>query len=633
MPKQKHRRPAPKPTSGFGLLETLLFTFVVGATLVVAYLWISAQKQVERVELQSIILQQANRAIEGFATANFRLPCPASVPGGAEDCAGSRSKGFVPAKTLGLDGAAASVDLGRMRYMVNRGSASDLAAAANAFEPRQWDGVLHTFGQITTIDYCRNLLVANSNSPGAAVISGSTSTPVAFAIAHPGSSDANGDGDAFDGVNGAAAAQMESPDRKPSGGVYDDQVLARTTGDLATNSNCDGIAKSLELIALAADVMDEVNSSKIVATASASVLAAIGVAKVAIGVYKAVKAIILLSGSGATLSAAGSLLATAIGTCIVLVGCAEIPHAAASVAASVISIGTAVVAVVASVAAIVANLVYVGLVLEVAIRAGISTNQSVDLTSVIADALTAWQTATAKRVAAATVLSDAQNAATSTFNAQNSAYNDLYAEARAIVAAANALARPVTTTPTTDLDPFVADAVTQITNLNLARFNLIGARDELAVAQAQTPQDPVLIADKQALVNNAVAAEGVAVTNQGNSRQTLMNQSRRQYCVTTTTSSSTTTNCNLFYDGRLGMSIKYDNYYTTYERYYAKAKIVEGAQVAFDAAVNAENRARSSYDSLVAVATTQATPGGSAVAGSFGAEAILRRADAKGGSK
>ena len=619
--------------AGFGLLETLLFVFAVGATLIAGYMWLGASKESARVLTQTTVLQQANRAIEGFATANFRLPCPASVPGGVEDCAAGRQKGYVPSRTLGLDGAAEGADLARMRYMVSRGTASDLAVASNTFEPRKWDGALHAFGQTSTVDYCRSLLLANGNASGAVVINGAVTRPVAFAIAHPGAGDANGDGDLFDGVNGGAAAQMESPDRKPARGQYDDQVLARTAGDLAVNSNCDTIIASLNMIALGADVMDEVNSTKIVTTATASVLAAIGIAKTAAGVFKVVKAVILLAGSGVTLSASASLLAGAIATCVVLVGCAEIPHAVASVASSVLSIVAAVAAVAAATAAVVANLVYVGLVLEVAVLAGISTNQTVDLTSVIASALTAWQNATAQRVAAATILTNAQNAVTSTFNAQNAAYNNLYAEARAIVAATNAAGEPDGTTPTTALDIWVADTVSRIDGLNQARFILVGARDELAVAQGIVPQDTGVIANKQALVNNAVAVEATALFDYNASRQNLIDRARRQYCVTTTNSSGTTTDCNLFYDGRASIAPKIDDYSNKYDRYFVKAKTVEGAQIAYNESLAAEDNARLSYQRLVAVNTATTTPGGTAVGGSVGAEAILRRADAKGGSK
>ena len=619
--------------AGFGLFETLLFVFAVGATLIAGYMWLGASKQSARVQTQTTVLQQANRAIEGFATANFRLPCPASVPGGVEDCAAGRQKGYVPSSTLGLDGAAEGADLARMRYMVSRGTASDLAVASNTFEPRKWDGALHAFGQTTTVDYCRSLLLANGNAPGAIVINGAVTRPVAFAVAHPGAGDANGDGDLFDGVNGGSAAQMESPDRKPARGQYDDQVLARTAGDLAVNSNCDTIIASLNMIALGADVMDEVNSSKIVATGTASVLAAIGIAKAAFGVLKVVKAVILLTGSGVTLSASASLLAGAIATCAIVVGCAEIPHAAASVASSVLSIAAAVAAVAAATTAVVANLVYIGLVLEVAVLAGISTNQTVDLTSVIASALTAWQDATAQRVAAAAIFSNAQNAVTPTFNAQNAAFNNLYAEARAIVAATNAAGEPDGTTPTSALDVWVANTVSRIDGLNQARFILVGARDELAVAQGIIPQDTGVIANKQASVNTAVAVEATALFDYNASRQNLIDQARRQYCVTTTNSSGTTTNCNLFYDGRASIAPKIDDYSNKYAQYFVKAKIVEGAQIAYNESLAAEDSARLSYERLMAVNTAATTPGGTAVGGSVGAAAILRRADAKGGSK
>ena len=138
-----------------------------------------------------------------------------------------------------------------------------------------------------------------------------------------------------------------------------------------------------------------------------------------------------------------------------------------------------------------------------------------------------------------------------------------------------------------------------------------------------------------------MTVEATALFDYNASRQNLINQSRRQYCVTTTTTTTsgstttttTTTDCNLFYDGRPRITPKIDDYASKYEKYFVKAKTVEGAQINYDASLAAEDSARLSYQKLVAVNTATPTPGGTAVGGSIGADAILRRADAKGGSK
>jgi type II secretory pathway pseudopilin PulG len=85
----KNVRNLPTPPSkmgGLGLLEVMLFVFVVGTLLVVGYAWTMAQQQAVQAEKQASILQQADRFIEAFASANFRLPCPADTPGGVCAC-------------------------------------------------------------------------------------------------------------------------------------------------------------------------------------------------------------------------------------------------------------------------------------------------------------------------------------------------------------------------------------------------------------------------------------------------------------------------------------------------------------------------------------------------------------------
>jgi hypothetical protein len=134
-------------------------------------------------------------------------------------------------------------------------------------------------------------------------------------------------------------------------------------------------------------------------------------------------------------------------------------------------------------------------------------------------------------------------------------------------------------------------------------------------------------------VDIAVPAEIVAYTNKNNSRQTLIDQALRQYCVTTTKDDKPTTDCNLFIDGRARITSKYNAYFAKYEQYYIKAAIRDGAQIAYDKAVDTETTAQASYNQLLNVNTSFPKPGGTEVPPSIGGEAILQRADAKGGSK
>ncbi len=629
--------------SGLGLLEVMLFVFVVGTILVVGYAWMLAQQQVVRAEQQTAILQQADRFIEAFASANFRLPCPADAPGGVENCAPGNVKGFVPAGSLGLAGSSAQKGIGQLRYLVNRTATGDVSVSSNSFEPHKWDGALWGLNKRTTADYCTTL--ANTSTTGARVFNAAnTPRAIAYAIAHAGATDADSNGNMFDGRNANALAEMDAPENAPITGTYDDHVIARTAVELAYNSGCEGLTSSLDMIALGVEVIDEGNTAKVMATVMSSVLAAVGAVKTGVGVYKVYQAGVAVGGAVTTLSAAASLLAGAIASCVFIVGCAEIPHAAASVAAAAAAIASGALAVAAGAVAIALNATYVGLLIEVAVLAGTSTNQSIDLTDAIANAQTSWTTATARRVTAGTALTTASSEATTADNTQESAFYALYGEAQSIVADTNAAGVPVGTTSIYVMDPQVGDVVNRVRARNAAQYAVEDARQELTTAQGYVPPDTAVVANKQAILDAAVANEAAAATNYTNSRQNLINLSYRQYCVTYQQlvidsvipfvfHYVTVTDCNRYYDGRNRITSKIDDFTDKYNRYYTKLKARETAQQSYDAALLSETNAQASYNRLVAVNTSLTIPGGTPLTASIGADAILQRADEKGGAK
>ncbi len=626
----------PRRVAGIGLLEVMLLLFVVGATLVVGYTWLAAKKQVTRAEETSVQLQQANRYIEAFAAAKFRLPCPAPLNGnGIEDC--SLSKGVLPYRTLRLDGSAAQKGAGQLHYVVNP---TLTPAPSNSFEPHKWDRAEHGFKQISSADYCKRLTAANITPLGAQVrnVAGAL-RPVAYAIAHKGNSDADGDGKAFDGANASANAIFEAPENTLITGIYDDSVLARTTAELFFTSDCDVLLTTLDMLALGVDVTDEVQSAAIVATVTASLLTAIGGVKIGVTILKITLAGVALGSAITTLTGATGLLSAAIAGCAVLVGCAELPHAIATVAAAVVAVTAGGAAIAAGIASLIPALVAVGLTLTVAIMAGVSTSQTVDLTQAKQIARDSLATATANRIAANAKLTEAQNNAIPTNNAlavaQSALYNEANNPSNGIIATTNALGVPAGTTPVNALDGAIADSTVHFGYLNDAHYNEVAARSDLRVAQQTVPEDTAVTANRQTLLNNAIAAVAFSQLGYNNRRQNLIANSRRQYCVTTTAGDPavTTTNCNLFYDGRGRMTSRLNTFEAKFNDAYLNTKKLETAQQNYNAAVTTEAQAQASLNQLENANTTPTAGTGTQATVWAGAEAILKRADAMGGTK
>ncbi len=194
---------------GFGLLEVMLFVFVVASFLAVGYAWLTVQQQSVRAQERTAILQQANRFVEAFTAANNRLPCPASNLNGVEDCVSANAKGYLPYRTINFDASQLQRGVGQLRYLVSRSMTKqrDLASSndpLNAFEPAKWDDTLaapstFAFNQVTTADYCRSLTKVGIEAT--VVDSAGVGKRVAYAIADSGSGDEDSDGSVFDGLN------------------------------------------------------------------------------------------------------------------------------------------------------------------------------------------------------------------------------------------------------------------------------------------------------------------------------------------------------------------------------------------------------------------------------------------------
>jgi hypothetical protein len=404
-------------------------------------------------------------------------------------------------------------------------------------------------------------------------------------------------------------------------------------------SDCDVLISTLEMMALGIDVSDEVQSAAIGATVTASVLTGIGGVKAGVTILKIALAGVALGAAITTLTGATGLLSAAIAGCVVIVGCAELPHAIATVAAAVVAVTAGGVAIAAGITALVPTLIYMGLTLTVAIMAGVSTSLTVDLTQAKQIARDNLAAATANRIDANAKLVAAQNTAIPTNNALSAASSALFNEANnasnGIIATTNALGQPAGTTSVNILDGMIADTVTHFGYLNDAQYNEAAARSELRVAQGTVPEDTAVTANKQALVNNAVANTAFAQLGYDNRRQNLITASRRSYCVTTTSGSPavTTTNCNLFYDGRPRMTFRLNDYEAKFKQAYLNNKKAETAQTNYNAAVASEQQAQTSLNQLESANATPTPGSGTQATVWAGAKDILQRADAMGGTK
>ena len=271
--------PTPRPTArrarGFGLLQVLLLIAVMAGLASMGYLQWRARTVVDSSRQERQALTQADKAIIAFATVANRLPCPDTNRDGLEDCgAAADQKGWLPSATLRLAGVDPGVDVGQLRYLVQRGAgANSLTVLTDAWRPLGYDDAGQTFFAVrggayptdilTLTDLCQRLETARTTplGPALAQVNAAPARTVAYALAHPGTSDADGDGDLFDGANSNAAAnanQMEDPARRPLLALYNDLVLERTFTSLQSDLQCQPLIDSINTVALGHDVADQV---------------------------------------------------------------------------------------------------------------------------------------------------------------------------------------------------------------------------------------------------------------------------------------------------------------------------------------------------------------------------------------
>ncbi|MCP4595117.1 hypothetical protein [Neptuniibacter sp.] len=385
-----------KTEKGFGVLEVSIILSLLAALAVVLVVK-SQQQDKQALQEQRALLHVADKQLINFVGFYGRLPCPDTTGDGVEDCGGA-SKGELPYITLGLTLKGYRSGDAPFKYGVYRNASTttvassqllnddasvteliysadaDLAASTNRYEPAAANTKLYYSNSRNTLDFCVGLQNADTQADSTSrlyIQNGASNYNVAYALAAPGRHDADGSNGIYDGLNGQSAnVGFEAASRQHQPSTYDDRVLSRGFAELRELMQCDVTINSLNLMANAYMVQQEVIDQAASArddTVKAAILSGVNVA---INIGNSAIAGVDLANAIAAMSAASAALSGAVASCAVLVGCALIPVYSAAVAAAGTGIALSGVALGASVAAVVAQGVATGMYIAVAIRAG-----------------------------------------------------------------------------------------------------------------------------------------------------------------------------------------------------------------------------------------------------------------------
>ena len=374
-----HNRPVIARQRGFGLMQAMLLTMLVGGTIAAAALVIHSKKPTRQIVTQQEQLRWADEALAAYAAAYGRLPCPATrwdedPRNITEDCTASAgganaSVGYLP---IALLYGARELDLGTgpIRYSVATGTttggeqANPLSQLEDIYLPRDPLGeVVEDYSdpgdpatQIRNgLDLCASLHI--NSHPLASLSSHQSVTrdgdPFNYAYALIAAGPTVGNNDRFDT---ALDTKVLGPSH--SSVDYDDRSLVRSFESLAQAAGCrqyavgqDVAPSSVSLLAmdmLAASVANHVTVAnfqdnnigngevQVQDAAFAQTVAIAGLALNAGGL-----ADIISSATWNSIDAVRSVI-----TCIASLGvtCFEVPFKAAGVVGSVLAVSSSIVA-------------------------------------------------------------------------------------------------------------------------------------------------------------------------------------------------------------------------------------------------------------------------------------------------
>lgn len=351
---------------GFGLLQVLLLIAVVAGLAAMGYMQWRERSAINSARQERQALTQADRAIITYASVAARLPCPDVDRDGLEDCGVGDQKGWLPSVTLSLAGADPGVGVGQLRYLVQRGGGeNDLTLLTDSWRPLEYDDTGRTFaamrdtppagtyqaGITTLADLCQRIDTGRStaHAPGMAEVRAATVRTVAYALVHPGNDDADGNNSPFDGVNASADPAVEDPARRPLLSAYNDIVLEKSYLSLFIGFHCQPLIDSINTVALAHDVVEQVDELKEGNIESAK--QSIAFAAVAAGITAIETTATVLEGvsEAGNAAVAWALCAATLG--LAVNACAAAPQHTAAIVLTGVSIGLNAASIIANVAA------------------------------------------------------------------------------------------------------------------------------------------------------------------------------------------------------------------------------------------------------------------------------------------
>ncbi|MBX9868244.1 MAG: type II secretion system GspH family protein, partial [Burkholderiaceae bacterium] len=236
--------------AGFNLIEIAFSLVVLGVIAMAAtYFW-RTQLEHKRQFQEQDQLQLADQSVQGFIYAKMRLPCPDVDGDGLEDCQVKEQLGSLPWKSLGLsDFRLSSVRYGAHRRSNPQGKFdTDLSVIKDRNQVLLGIGTPLIgeeayLGVSNLFDFCHALKEIHTQafSPFSLQASdGTTKLNIAYALALPGSRDADGDGDMFDGFQ--EKQTQDQPVFDWDGGVRsqqnDDRVQVKTVAQLYGSLSC-----------------------------------------------------------------------------------------------------------------------------------------------------------------------------------------------------------------------------------------------------------------------------------------------------------------------------------------------------------------------------------------------------------
>lgn len=348
------------------MLQVLLLISVVAGLATMGYLQWRERSAINSAQQERQALAQADRAIMTYASVTGRLPCPDVDRDGLQDCGAGDQKGWLPSVTLSLAGADPGVDVGQLRYLVQRGGGNnDLTLLSDSWRPLEYDTPGRTFAAmretpasgtyqaniLTLTDLCQRLEVGRTKAyaAGMAEVRAPTVRTVAYALVHPGNDDADGNNSPFDGVNASADPAVEDPARRPLLLAYNDIVLEKSFLNLLIGFHCQPLIDSINTVALAHDVVEQVadlREGNIESAKQSIVFAALSAGITAIETTATV-----LEGVSEAGNAAGAWALCAATLGLAVNACAAAPQHTAAIVLTGVSIGLNGVSIAANIAA------------------------------------------------------------------------------------------------------------------------------------------------------------------------------------------------------------------------------------------------------------------------------------------